>query len=131
MGSKIAILAAIAALSGAGGSACAMTSDASPLSNCRAAGKDGLPPESGGVKALCTEIEQAVARQAPRAKADVELRLLTPSRLSAVVTTADGRRLPEQHYAIMDRKIDRSSFTEFAEALARQLAESLEKDGRR
>jgi hypothetical protein len=52
-----------------------------------------------------------------------EVRALSASRLSATLTV-NGRVLPEQNFARMDRELDRPAFERFAEALAEQVAKA-------
>lgn len=113
----VALLAAAFAT----GSACAMTATPSAGITCRVVGQAKLPAESGGAQALCAEIETAASAQAPRATADVEVRVLSPSMLAATVTIQGGQKLPEQKYAINDRTLTRSSFERFAKAIAAEI----------
>ena len=103
------------------GSACAMSSQGNPSAHCRVIGGDKLPAESGGAAALCSEIERAMAARLPGAEYRAEVRVLSASRLSATMV-ADGRALPEQHLASMDRDVNRASFERFATVLAEQVA---------
>ncbi len=104
-------------IASANGSACAMNSPTAKPAVCSVVGGAKLPPESGGADALCSAIEQA-AGSAFR----VEVRVLSPSSLAASVTTADGRKLPEQRLDISDRGFTRGSFDRFARNLAEQVA---------
>ena len=61
-------------------------------------------------------------RYAPDVSLD-EVRALSASRLSASLTV-NGRALPEQNFARMDRELDRPAFERFAEALAEQVAKA-------
>lgn len=105
------------------GSACAMNPQTNGWDNCRVANAEKLPPESGGAEALCTAIAQAAASAGLKDDFGVEVRVLSPSMLSAVVTTQDGRRLPEQKLATADRELRKSSFERFARTLV-QLAQA-------
>ncbi len=83
-----------------------------------------LPPEAGGADTLCEAIRQAAAAEAPGVAYSIDIEVLSPSMLSARVTLADGRALPEQRHAVMDRTLTRSSIQRFATALAAELAKS-------
>lgn len=94
---------------------------------CRVVDGAKLPADSGGADALCSAIEQALATQAPNARASVVVRVLSPSMLAANVTTAAAGTLPEQKFASSDRDLTRSSFERFAQALAAQIARAGER----
>jgi hypothetical protein len=105
------------------GGACAMASPSGQSTPCRIVDGDKLPAGSGGAAALCTAIERAAAAKAPGVAYTVEVKVLSPSRLAAILT-ADGRRLPEQNFATMDRELNGVSFERFAAALADRLADA-------
>ncbi len=106
--------------------ACAVNSPQQAASaQCRVNGGERLPPETGGADALCEAIRQAASAQAPGVGYSVEVQILSPSMLSARVTLADGRTLPEQRHAIMDRALTRSSLQRFADGLGAELAKTL------
>lgn len=84
---------------------------------CDVADAEKLPPESGGADALCTAIARAAVSAGLGEGFGVEVRVLSPSMLAAVVTTPDGRRLPEQRLATADRELRKSSFERFARSL--------------
>src|SRR5687767_7668378 len=86
------------------GGACAMPSPSSQSTPCRIVDGDKLPDGSGGAAALCTAIERAAAAKAPGVGYTVEVRVLSASRLAATLTS-DGRKLPEQNFAITDREL--------------------------
>jgi hypothetical protein len=88
---------------------------------CRVVGGEKLPAESGGPAAICSAIEQAVAARAPKARYSAEVRVLSKSGLAANVEVG-GRKLPEQHFAVMDRNLNPGSIKRFAEAVADQIA---------
>ena len=73
---------------------------------------------------LCAAIEQAVSARAPGVTYSVEVRVLSPSRLVAMLKTADGRTLPEQDYAVADREMTKASFQRFAETIAAELGKA-------
>jgi hypothetical protein len=105
------------------GNACAMSVPASERPHCRVVDGGKLPPASGGAAALCAAIERAMAEHAPGVAVSAEVQVLSSSRLSAVVI-ANGRTLPAQNFARMDRELDGSAFERFAEALAAEAAKA-------
>lgn len=115
-----ALLVMAASLSGG---ACAMASPSGQSTPCRIVDGDKLPDGSGGAAALCAAIERAAAAKTPGVAYTVEVKVLSASRLAATIT-ADGRKLPEQNFAIMDRELNGASFERFAAALADQLAKA-------
>lgn len=120
---NIAAAVLAAGLAFASQSACAMNSPAPAAGQCRVTGEGKLPPEIGGADALCTLIRQAVSASAPRVAFTLDVQVLSDSMLSATVTTADGRKLPEMRHAVMDRTLTRSSVERFGRALGAQLAQ--------
>ncbi len=93
--------------------------------NCRVIGGDKLPAETGGPDALCAAIARAAAQDAPASKFSVEVRVLNRSSLAAILKTADGITLPEQHFAISDRGLTKGSLDRFAKALVGAVAREL------
>jgi hypothetical protein len=85
--------------------------------NCRVTGAEKLPAASGGAGALCAAIEAAVDQHAPKVRYDVEVKVLSRSRLAATILV-DDRRLPEQKFAVTDRDLNSESIKRFAAALA-------------
>jgi len=108
----------------AGGSACAMSPPPAAGVTCRVAEGAKLPDDSGGADALCSAIESAAVSRAPQAGASIEVRVLSRSMLSATVTMADGRTLPEQKFASSDRDLTQGSIERFANAVATVIAEA-------
>lgn len=88
---------------------------------CVVSGTDKLPAEIGSSRAICAAILDAVQQKVPGALRAVDVQILSSSSLSATVTLADGRRLPEQKMAVSDRQLDRGSIERFAAAIARQI----------
>jgi hypothetical protein len=82
-----------------------------------------LPPQSGGPDALCSELERAVSAVAPNVAYQAEIRVVSPSRLVAVLVV-NGRALPEQKFAIMDRQLNRSAIERFVQSLAAEIAKT-------
>jgi hypothetical protein len=118
----LVIIVVAAALGCVGGSACAMSSNENLSSGCRVVNGDKLPTESGGADALCQAIAEAAAETAPGVGYSIAINVLPRSRLSATVTTADGRRLPELGMASMDKPLTAGSFKRFAASIAIELA---------
>jgi len=125
MREKLAAIAIAAIL--ASGSACAMSAPEHDPARCSVVGGDKLPAGSGGEQALCATIEEAIAAEAPRRAASIEVRVLSASSLTATIRTADGRTLPEQRMAIMDRTLTKGSIKRFAKAIAAELAKTGER----
>lgn len=98
-----------------------MDSPASQPARCRVVGGEKLPAASGGAVALCAAIERALS--GANAAVTAEVRVLSSSMLAATLT-ADGRTLPEQRFARMDRDLDGRAFERFAEALADQASKA-------
>lgn len=91
---------------------------------CHVTGADKLPAEVGGADAVCAAIKRAVAKQAPGRGYSIEVRILSPSSLSAIVKTEDGRSLPEQRMAVSDSALRGSSVDRFAQAIAALLSDA-------
>lgn len=104
------------------GSACAMNASSQAMVDCQVIGGEALPAESGGSKAFCAALQRAAAAQAPGQRFTVALRVKGPSTLTATLTTADGRTLPEQTFSISDRGLTRGSLERFADSLAGEMA---------
>ena len=100
-----------------------MASPSAQSTPCRIVDGDKLPAASGGAAALCSAIERAAAAKAPGVAYTVEVKVLSPSRLAATLTSG-GQKLPEQKFAITDRELNGASFERFAAALADRLAEA-------
>ncbi|MFL6728778.1 MAG: hypothetical protein ACJ8E3_05380 [Sphingomicrobium sp.] len=105
------------------GGASVMGSPPNSSLSCRIVGGERLPAASGGTAALCAAIERAFAERGTGAGVTVEVDVLSSSMLSAKLS-ADGRTLPEQRFASMDRDLGVASFERFAGALAEQLAKA-------
>ena len=78
---------------------------------------------SGGTSAICAAVEKAIAAKAPNANYSAQVRVLSPSRLSALLIV-DGHTLPEQKFAVMDRDLNPGSIQRFAESLAAEVAKA-------
>ena len=112
------------ALASASGSACAMDRPMDEAKGCRVVGADMLPAEVGGAHGFCAAIEQAAGTAAPGAAFSVEVRVISPTRLSAIVTLSDGHVLPERKLAISDSKLRKSTVEWFAKGLAAEIAKT-------
>jgi hypothetical protein len=117
MGRKI--LAALIAFT-----ACAPAMSAPQASGpCRVLGGEKLPQETGGASAICAAIERAVASRAPTVRYSAEVRVLSKSALSAMLV-ANGRKLPEQQFAVSDRNLNPGAIERFAQAMAEEIAKA-------
>ena len=119
MGRGLQVGLALMAATSICGSACAVSSPRP--ANCRVIDSDKLPATSGGPLALCAAIERAVAAQSPGIDFTAEVWVLSSARLSASLTR-EGKRLPDQQFASMDRELRDDSFERFAAAIADQIA---------
>ena len=99
----------------AGGSATAMaaTSKAS-LGQCRITAGSKLPADLN--KALCDEVKREIAKAVPGSRFDAELTVVSTSRLAAKLIV-DGKALPQQNFAVMDRQLSIDSIHRFARSL--------------
>lgn len=93
------------------------------VGRCTVIGGENLPAAVGGNEALCTAIERAIASRAPTAHYSAQIKVLPRSRLSATLVV-NGRTLPEQKFAVMDRELNPASIQLFADSLAEQLVEA-------
>lgn len=101
-----------------------MTTPRNAPEPCRVVGGGKLPAESGGPSALCAAVTRAAAARAPGVRYQVEVRVLSPSRLAATVTTGDGRKLPDLNHAISDSNLTGESLERFAKAIAEEIAKT-------
>lgn len=122
------MIGAVLVAAGAAGSACAMSSPARTIVKCSVVGADKLPAASGGSSGVCGAIEQA-ARQHPGNRFTVAVTVLGPSMLSARLTTATGKVLPERRFAVSDRAIGKGSLDRFARSLVAEVARASGKSG--
>ncbi len=124
MRERLVMTAIAAAIGCVSGSACAMSSTENLTSGCRVINGDKLSAQSGGADALCKAIAEAAAETAPGVTYSVEISVLPKERLSALVTLADGRKLPELGIASMDKPLTAGSFKRFANSIAQELAKA-------
>ena len=113
-----AFAAAFLALLGSSG---AVATD--PSNQCSVIAGEKLAASSGGAALLCSEIERAISSAAPGVPYRVQIKVLSPSRLTASLVV-NGRTLPEQHFAIMDRELNRGAIERFAHSLALEVAKA-------
>jgi len=73
-----------------------------------------IPP---GADTICSEVERAIAAAAPNVRYSAEIRVISPSRL-ATALIVEGRTLPVQNFAVMDRNLSEGTIKRFARALA-------------
>lgn len=119
---RLALILLPLAVAPIAGSAGAMNATSTPPVECRVVGGDKLPPQSGGSDAFCAAIRRAAETQAPGARFSVEVTVRGPSALSAIVTLANGARLPEQIFSISDRGLTKGSLERFANSLVGEVA---------
>src|SRR6476620_21510 len=101
MWSKIALLAASVPVFGSGMTAADATA---PARQCRVLAQEKLGAGSGGAATICAEIERALGAAVPGALYRIDVRVISPARLSAT-GTVNGRNLPEQNLASSDRDL--------------------------
>lgn len=90
---------------------------------CSVIGGETLPAAVGGDEALCRSVEAAIKARTPTRDYAVEVKVMSPSRLSADLVVK-GHKLPQQRFAMMDGAINPGSIHRFAESLARVVAEA-------
>src|SRR5689334_15509679 len=98
------------------GGAEAMSTHGAGSDPCKVRGSEKLPI-SVADDLICGEIKGAMARVAPDVRYDVEVRVLSASRLSAVLIV-NGKTLPEQNFSVSDRELGAGPVRRFAESLA-------------
>lgn len=99
------------------------TSGKRSASSCLVIGGEKLSTVSGGGAALCATVERTIAIAAPNAHYTAEVRVLSPSRLKTRLVV-NGRALPEQNFAVMDRDLNPQSIERFAQSLAIEVAKA-------
>ena len=107
-------LAATIALAGA---SAVSAHAAAPSSRCSVVAGEKLAAGSGGANGICAEVERAMAAALPGVRYTAEVRVISPSRLTATMVVK-GHKLPEQHFATMDRNLTPGAVRRFARALA-------------
>ena len=91
--------------------------------HCHVVAAEKLPPAAGGARALCAAVERAVEEHAPQVGYSAEIKVLSRSRLSALLVV-NGRALPEQQFGVTDRDLSQGSIQRFAAALALEVAKA-------
>jgi len=90
---------------------------------CTIVGSAALPELPGGSDSICRTIAAAIRAQAPSVHYSVEVTVVSASRLSADLIV-EGKKLPQQRFAVMDRGLGEGSLARFAQSLARVVAEA-------
>jgi hypothetical protein len=103
--------------------AAAMNAGRSFDGRCNVVGEAKLPASSSGGVAICARVERAIAELAPTARYNAEIRVVSSSRLAATLVV-NGRTLPEQKFAIMDRELNAEALERFARSLAAEVAKA-------
>lgn len=106
------------------GGAFGMSGSIAKRHGCHIVDGGKLPSAMGGPRALCTAFEKAIKSKAPNVPYLLEVRILSPHSLAAMVTLADGRKLEEQRMAVSDRQLNPGSIEWFAQAIASKIASS-------
>lgn len=122
MRGNLAVLLVLAA-SVVPASACAMSAAEESQARCRVVGADKLPAKAGGADAICAAVERAVASRAPGVRFTADVKVVSSSMLAANLVV-NGRALPEQKFAVMDRELGQSSINRFASSLAAEVAKA-------
>lgn len=86
---------------------------------CVILGAAELPRAISG-DSICSAIERAVVARDPSLRYTADVRVAKASMLSAALTV-NGRKLPDQKFAVMDKQLDQSAVERFAEAVAEAL----------
>ena len=86
--------------------------------SCTIAAGDKLPAAVGGTDAVCSEIHRAIAAVAPNVSYTADITVLSAT------LVVNGRSLPAQKFAIMDRELSRSAIARFAHSLAAEVAKA-------
>ena len=110
---KIALLAASIPVFGI-----TMTSAdaASSARQCRVLAAEKLGAASGGPASICAEIERALGVAVPGARYKIDVRVVSPARLSAS-GTVNGHSLAEQNLASSDRDLTPAAIRRFARSI--------------
>ena len=88
---------------------------------CTVVASEKLPISTGGPQQICETIGRLIGAATPHAAYRIEVKVLSPTRLSATLVV-NGRTLPEQKFAIMDRELNRAAIERFAQSLATAVA---------
>ncbi len=99
-----------------------MNNSSKPMVECRVVGGDKLPADSGGSDAFCAAVSRAASARVPDMRFTVDVQVRGPAMMTAILTTADGRKLPEQTFSISDRGLTKGSLERFANSLVGEVA---------
>lgn len=94
-----------------------------PRGQCTIIDSGKLPALSGKDEAICAKVERAIAAKAPTARYTAEIKVVSASRLTTTLVV-EGRALPLQHFAVMDRNLSEGSLERFASSLAAAVAKA-------
>src|SRR6184192_2609877 len=86
-------------------SAPTMAGKVNALGRCSVVSGEKLPAGLGGGPGICEAVERAIATAAPGARYSAEVRVLSSTRLAAILVV-NGRALPEQKFAVMDSELN-------------------------
>jgi len=122
-----AIAAIVLILVGTASAGTAAMSHAQAASvQCRVvAGEKYLKAPVGSVS-ICAEIARAVTSQAPKARVETEVTVLSPSRLAATLVV-NGHALPGHKFAVMDSDLSEDAVRRFAHSLGLAAADSVKR----
>jgi hypothetical protein len=70
---------------------------------------------------ICAKVDRAIALRAPGVRYDLQIKVLSASRLAATLVV-QGKTLPVQNFAVMDRDLSEGSIEHFANSLATVVA---------
>lgn len=115
-------IVALAALTSSNGD---RVTKAVPTTHCTVVASEKLASEAS-FKGICSVIEQAVAARAPNVPYSAKVRIVSTSRLAATLIV-NGKTLPEQNFAVMDRELNASAIQHFANGLADAIAKAADK----
>ena len=96
---------------------------AQPPSNCRVVDGGKLPANSGGADLICSEVQRAIAAHVPGVQYSAEIRVVSASRLVAALVV-NGRSLPLQNFAVMDRNLSVETIRRFADAVVMAVSQA-------
>ena len=93
-----------------------------PNSPCVIVGAEKL---RGAVSAdvICAAIQDAIMQEVPSATYSIKVQALSPSRLNASLIV-NGKSLPTQSFAVMDRNLNQHAVLNFAKSLASVVREA-------
>ena len=123
MRGRFAALLIVVTTLDSGGALAMKPSSTVTIGHCTVVGEGNLPAAVGGAKGLCAILDRAVATRAGTTNYTAHVKVLPRSRLSAILVV-DGRELPQQNFAVMDRELSSSTIQRFADGLAEQVLEA-------